>query len=204
MFHKLSFQKLMFNKAVKKTLLAEYKNDKIDQLLDKTWNLHEDIPKPSVKGKVGFLLSSARKSIALYRAFLEMGIPDETAKKYVEIVNWELGKCIGTPMYSLSRIIWKNPACRLKWIIDVLWKFLFDGPFKRIPVESDADVAFNITRCPFQEYYKSQNLLELCEYASCNQDYLLAKTWHSKFQRKQTLASGGDYCDFKFYTDDKG
>ncbi len=207
MFIKRSFLKWIFSKAVKKTLLAEFENENIVRLLNTLWNLHEEIPESPTKDEsrsVGLLLSSARKSIALYRAFLEMGISDETAKKYIEKVNWELGKYLGAPIYSLSRISGKNPVRRINWINDALWRFLFTEPFKRAPVESDADVAFNITRCPFQEYYKSQNLLELCEFASCSQDHLLAKAWHSKFQRKQTLASGGDYCDFRFYTDDRG
>ncbi|MCP4402056.1 MAG: L-2-amino-thiazoline-4-carboxylic acid hydrolase [bacterium] len=191
---------------MKKTLLAEFENDNIVRLLDILWNLYEDIPEFPAKDasrSVGWLLSSARKSIALYRTFLEMGLSDETAKKYIERVNWELGKNIGAPLYYVSRIRGKNPVRRIHWINDALWKFLFTEPFKRVPAESDASVAFNITRCPFQEYYTSQNLPELCEFASCSQDHLLAKAWHSTFQRTQTLAGGGDYCDFRFYTSDR-
>ncbi len=90
MFHKFSFLKWVFSKAVKKTLLAEFENDNIVRLLDILWNLHEDISESSAKDEsrsVGLLLSSARKSIALYRAFLEMGISDETAKIYIEKIG---------------------------------------------------------------------------------------------------------------------
>ncbi len=184
--------------------MAEFKDDTIERLLERMWHLHEDIPESPHKGTVGFLLSFSRKSIALHKAIFEIGISDATGKKYIEQINWKLGKYIGTPIYSLSRIIGKNPVLRIKWINDTLWKFLFTEPLKRVPVDSDADVAFNVISCPFQEYYKSQDLLELCEYASCNLGYPLAKAWHSKFQRKQTLANGGDHCDFKFYTNDKG
>lgn len=206
MFYKLSLKKWIFNKAVRKSLSDDFKKDNIACLLSNTWNLHQDIPKSSTRNMsrmVSLLLSSASNSIAMYRALIEMGIPDKIAKKYIEKVNWEIGKYIGAPIYFLSKICIKKPLYRINWINDLLWKYLFTEPFKRVPVESDADVAFNVIRCPFHEYFKSQDLLELCESASCCHDYLLAEEWHSKFVRTQTLASGSDHCDFRFYTSDR-
>lgn len=202
MLSKLSFQKWTFSKAVKKTLLTEFEKDKIARLLDRVWNIYEEIPESPLKNEsraVGLMLSTARKNIALYKAFIELNIPKEKTKKYIEEINWEINKIIGAPMFVFSIIRGKNALDRVKWINDVLWKFLFTKPFERVQVDSDASVAFNITRCPFQEYYKSQNVIELCEYTSCSQDYFLAETWHSKFTREQTLASGGEFCDFRFY-----
>jgi hypothetical protein len=104
-------------------------------------------------------------------------------------------------MFVFSIIKGRDRVVRVKWINDVLWKYLFTKPFERMQADSNAKIAFNITRCPFQEYYKSQGVIELCEYSSCSQDHLLSKTWHLKFLRTQTLASGGEYCDFRFYVE---
>lgn len=204
MFSKLSFQKWTFNKAVKKKLLAELGNDKTAHLLDRVWNIYEKIPESPLKDEsraVGLMLSTARKNIALYKVLIELDTPKEKTQKYIEEINWEINRIIGAPMFVFSIIKGKKPVARVKWINDVLWKYLFTKPFKRVQVDSDTLIAFNITRCPFQEYYRSQNVIELCEHTSCSQDYLLAKTWHSKFIREQTLARGGEFCDFRFYVE---
>lgn len=199
----LSYQRRVFNKAIKKTVFVEFDKDDFSLLMNKLWNIYEDIPESPLKFEsraVGLMLSSARINIALYKAFMELGVSKEKTRKYIEEINWKINKCIGTPMFLLSAIKGKDSAVRIKWINDVLWKYLFTKPFERVLTSgSDASVAFNITRCPFQEYYRSQGVIDLCEYTSCSQDYFLAKTWRSKFKRKQTLARGYGFCDFRFY-----
>ncbi|MBU0991153.1 MAG: L-2-amino-thiazoline-4-carboxylic acid hydrolase [Proteobacteria bacterium] len=66
---------------------------------------------------------------------------------------------------------------------------------------SDADVAFNVRRCPFQEYYKCQGVPVICQYASCNLGYPLAKAWHATLMRSHTLAGDNLPCDFRFYVE---
>jgi L-2-amino-thiazoline-4-carboxylic acid hydrolase len=196
----------IFNRAVKQTLSAELKDDNIADLLNRVWDIYRGISDSADKGKsrvVDMILDSARKNIALYKALLEIEVPDEIAKKHAEKINWELNKKMGTFIYFLSTVIWRPPTRRVKWINNMLWKYVFTKPFERVLVESAADVAFNITRCPIQEYYRVQNVLELCEYTSCNMDPLLAKAWRSRFQRDQTLAKGDAYCDFRFYVNNR-
>lgn len=198
----LSCQRRVFNNAVKKIVCVDFDKDECSLLLNKLWFFYDGIPESPLRCRsraVGLMLSSARKNIALYKAFIALDVSKEKIRQYIAEINWEISRIIGTPMFILSMVKGKNASVRIKWINDVLWKYLFTRPFERVPADSDASVAFNIKRCPFQEYYRSQGVIELCGYASCSQDYLLAKTWHSTFKREQTLARGDDFCDFRFY-----
>ena len=192
------------NRVVRKALSERDKATDVSRLIDRMWELHKDVSKNTPKSQsrgVSFMLYLAAKDLALYKALRETSIQDEEAKQHVEDINWDLSKSLGAPMYRLSRIRSRNREVRLKWVNDLLYRFLFTKPFKRIHVASDANDAFDVTSCPIADYFKSQGESALCHHAFCNADHRLAAAWHSRLERKGTIAEGSDCCDFRFYVD---
>jgi hypothetical protein len=64
-------------------------------------------------------------------------------------------------------------------------------------VASDHDIAFNVVRCPVASHFRKYGGADLCVASWCNLDYALAELTHERLVRTQTLAGGGDRCDFR-------
>lgn len=203
--------KVIFNRAIHEILSVDLPVDKIHQIQATTWEIHASTPKSADRGanvSIGFLLALARNNIAFYKAMLQADLEPQQARDYLEQLNWGVSKFLGRPLFLLSGLFARGDRRRMVWSNEVLWKFLFRQPFARknraglednqnIATDSN-DLVFDVTVCPFQEYYRAQNLIEICEYAACRQDYRLAESWNAKFKRSKTLANGDDCCDFHF------
>lgn len=206
--------KAIFNRAIRKVLSGYLSADNIALIKAATWEIHDATPEAADKGanlSIGFLLALARNNIAFYQALLQLNVPPQQAKVYLEHVNWEASKFLGRPLFLLSALFARGNQQRMVWSNEFLWKYLFRHPFARAKIAKaddsnsgqniateKADLAFNVTACPFQKYYRSQNMIEICEHAACKQDYKLAAAWDASFQRSKTLAKGDDCCDFRF------
>jgi hypothetical protein len=59
-------------------------------------------------------------------------------------------------------------------------------------------VAFDVTLCPFADYFKDQGVPELTPHASCNLDYGAAREFGVELVRSQTIVDGAAYCDFRW------
>ena len=71
-------------------------------------------------------------------------------------------------------------------------------PFRRTKLPATAGVAFDVQVCPLASYLRDQGAPELAHFAACSLDYRMASDWGVTLQRRQTLAGGAAYCDFRF------
>ena len=59
---------------------------------------------------------------------------------------------------------------------------------------------YHFTRCPLNDFARREGYLEVLP-VMCEIDLLTASLMHAKLIRRQTLASGGDMCDYWFVGD---
>jgi hypothetical protein len=64
---------------------------------------------------------------------------------------------------------------------------------------------FNVTRCPYYDKYKELGLEEFGVGFSCCRDEPFARGFNPqlRLERTKTIMEGSDYCDFRYYLDDK-
>ena len=76
----------------------------------------------------------------------------------------------------------------------VLWDFNFDK------TKHSEGFYYHFTRCPLNDFARRGGYIEVLP-VMCEIDLLSAELMHAKLIRKQTLASGGDCCDYWFVGD---
>ena len=76
----------------------------------------------------------------------------------------------------------------------VSWDFNFDK------TKHSEGFYYHFTRCPLNDFARREGYIELPP-VMCEIDLLSAELMHAKLIRKQTLASGGDCCDYWFVGD---
>lgn len=76
----------------------------------------------------------------------------------------------------------------------VSWDFNFDK------TKHSEGFYYHFTRCPVNDFARKEGYLEVLP-VMCDVDFLSAELMHAKLIRKQTLASGGDICDYWFVGD---
>jgi fumarate reductase iron-sulfur subunit len=64
---------------------------------------------------------------------------------------------------------------------------------------------FNVTRCPYYDKYKELGLEEFGVGFSCCRDEPFARGFNPqlRLERTKTIMEGAEYCDFRYYLDDK-
>ena len=64
---------------------------------------------------------------------------------------------------------------------------------------------FNVTRCPYYDKYKELGLEEFGVGFSCCRDESFARGFNLqlRLERTKTIMEGSEYCDFRYYLDDK-
>ena len=145
-----------------------------------------------------FLLKLAARNVALYRVMKTRGADAEFINDLLGKINWTVSKNIGRPLYLLSRVAGADRKKRLLFIDTLLYRYLFVKPFRRDILSRSPGLDFNITACPFAEFYKSQDAAGICRFAACGLDHDLAREWNVGFERTNTIADGGEWCDFRF------
>ena len=76
----------------------------------------------------------------------------------------------------------------------VSWDFNFDK------TKHSEGFYYHFTRCPLNDFARREGYIEVLP-VMCERDLLSAELMHAKLIRKQTLASGGDCCDYWFVGD---
>lgn len=74
------------------------------------------------------------------------------------------------------------------------WDFNFDK------TKHPEGFYYHFTRCPLNDFARREGYLEVLP-VMCEIDLLTASLMHAKLIRRQTLASGGDMCDYWFVGD---
>ncbi len=76
----------------------------------------------------------------------------------------------------------------------VSWDFNFDK------TKHSEGFYYHFTKCPLNDFARREGYIEVLP-VMCEIDMLSAELMHAKLIRKQTLASGGDCCDYWFVGD---
>ncbi|WNF47256.1 L-2-amino-thiazoline-4-carboxylic acid hydrolase [Pseudomonas sp. SG20056] len=147
---------------------------------------------------VNLLLRYMQWDYALYRALQEHGIGQQQAGEWIEQINWQIFAPASALAFKLSRLRSSRLQARIQWLLDALFNLVFTRPFQRSNLPEVAGVAFDVQVCPLASYLRKQGAPELTHFAACSLDYRLATDWGVTLQRRQTLAGGAAYCDFRF------
>lgn len=76
----------------------------------------------------------------------------------------------------------------------VSWDFNFDK------TKHSEGFYYHFTRCPLNDFARREGYLEVLP-VMCEIDLISARLMHAKLIRRQTLASGGEMCDYWFVGD---
>lgn len=147
---------------------------------------------------VNLLLRYMQWDYALYCALQEHDIDPQQAGEWIEQINWQIFAPASALAFKLSRLRSSRLQARIQWLLDTLFRLVFTRPFRRTTLPAVAGVAFDVQVCPLASYLREQGAPELTHFAACSLDYRMASDWGVTLQRRQTLASGAAYCDFRF------
>ena len=147
---------------------------------------------------VNLLLRYMQWDYALYRALQEQGIGQQQAGEWIEQINWQIFAPASALAFKVSRLRSSRLQARAQWLLDALFSLVFTRPFRRANLPAAAGVAFDVQVCPLASYLRDQGVPELTHFAACSLDYRMASDWGVTLQRRQTLAGGAAYCDFRF------
>ena len=121
-----------------------------------------------------------------------------------EVMEWKLLKCVGAfidlnkpgDIDSMRKKMLKNA----EWLEKhpqykkVSWDFNFDDNKHR------DGYYYHFTQCPLNDFARREGLLEVLP-VMCEMDHLTAGLMHAKLHRENTLAGGGEMCDYWFVGD---
>jgi hypothetical protein len=121
-----------------------------------------------------------------------------------EVMEWKLLKCVGAfidlnkpgDIDSMRKKMLKNA----EWLEKhsqykkVSWDFNFDDNKHR------DGYYYHFTQCPLNDFARREGLLEVLP-VMCEMDHMTAGLMHAKLHRENTLAGGGEMCDYWFVGD---
>ena len=166
----------------------------------RTLDIQRELQRKRVRHSPGvnLLLRYMQWDYALYRALQEQGIGQQQAGEWIEQINWQIFAPASALSFKLSRLRSRRLQTRIQWLLDALFNLVFTRPFRRTTLPAVAGVAFDVQVCPLASYLREQGAPELTHFAACSLDYRMASDWGVTLQRRQTLAGGAAYCDFRF------
>ena len=191
-----------YRRGARRHLQARFP-DKADQVWrsTRTWQskLAPKRPRRSGSAGVNHMMRYLEWSSALYRAVQEYGMSSADAALTVETIMTDVYRPVPAAMFKFSRLRSAEREVRVRWILDTITRrFLPAPPFCYRHLRSETGVAFDITRCPFADYFQAQGIPELTEPAAGNMDYVMAEEWGVELDRTHTIADGDAHCDFRW------
>lgn len=146
------------------------------------------------------MIHLAALTAGFHRALVARGLEPTDARRRTGLVTAAVYERMGGVPWALSRLHGKEPRARLEAATNLFRRFPFSAPgYEMVDVPAPDDVvAFDVRRCPVAEYLRAEGLAELCVETWCGLDFALAERWGARLERPQTLAGGGDRCDFRW------
>jgi ubiquinone biosynthesis protein len=189
--------------AVGKVLRSRFSRSEARIILDGAFRDYERqracIPEERELG-ARLMVHFAALTVGFYRSLRARGMTDADARRLTAEVTWLVyEKMAGVP-WLIARLSKGTPYERLERATRLFRSFPFRAPgYDMVDVPGGAGVvAFDVRRCPVAEYFRAQNLPQLCVDAWCNLDVPLARKWGGRLERTGTLAQGADRCDFRW------
>ena len=188
-------------KPMPSSLMAEFKRNGWDKLLDEVYELtatyileHQDVPRGIMAH-----LKQILPSIAFYKVLVEKEGSTEKAleiyEKFCFIKIKKMAKMI--PMLMKIPGLYKKVPALMEKMLDAIF-----GPkagFEYVRKECNNGFAADMTKCPYVETCKKYDCPELARFFCQSDDYCYGNM-HPKlvWGRTKTLGTGGDCCDFCF------
>ena len=122
----------------------------------------------------------------------------DEAGALVEAIGLDVYQPVPDALFKLSRLRSAKRETRVKWLFGMMTRDFFSSPFIHRRFPSEAGVAFDVTLCPFADYFKDQGVPELTPFGACNLDFAAARAYGVDLIRTQTIADGAEYCDFRW------
>ena len=195
--------RLLLTPAARRALGGSLPPRDVGHVLQETWRIYDQlvpsIPKePTWGGRLMVRLAAC--AVGLYRALLQMNIPDEEASRLVSAVAWLVYEKMAVPPRVLASLFRRDPRRRLKMATDLFRWFPFGPPsyqMEEVPAEAGV-VAFDVLRCPVAEFFRREGQPQLCVSTFCQLDFPLARVWGGALERTGTIAAGAARCDFRW------
>ena len=172
-----------------------------DQLWRSTraWQSQLAPSRPRHSASVNLMMKHMEWGCALYRSLQEHGVSRTKAGPLVESIMSDVYQPVPSVMFKLSRLRSPKHETRVKWLLlRVMTRRFFTAPFVHRYFDPDDGVAYDVTCCPFADYFEEQGVPELTPHAACNLDYRLADVLGADLTRTQTITDGAEYCDFRW------
>jgi ubiquinone biosynthesis protein len=173
-------------------------------VLDRIWKRARErwptLPRQTTMGG-SIMVRLAAVTAAAYETFMADGATPEEATRTVYDIAWAIYRKMGSAAWAVSGVAAKDNAGRMRVATVAFRTFPFSAPsyeWRDVPGPKGV-VGFDCLRCPVAEYFKTQQLSELCVRTWCALDFPLAETlWHSKLERSGSIAGGKSHCDFRW------
>jgi ubiquinone biosynthesis protein len=173
-------------------------------VLDRIWSRAQErwptLPRQSSLGAT-ITVRLAAVTAAAYETFIADGATTEEATRTVYDIAWAVYRKMGSAAWALSAVAGHDDADRMRIATLAFRTFPFSAPsyeWKDVASPSDV-VGFDCLKCPVADYFKTQQLSELCVRTWCALDFPLAEdVWHAKLERAGSIAGGQSHCDFRW------
>lgn len=203
-----SFYFLLFKGQMKKVLIEKYDKAYASEIIRKSKKIYRKlIEEADDIGKDNPMAYNEMFALAFIAPYIasEKNIPPETIQEMMRqslySVKW---------YFSLVNLNTKRGKEANKKIILKYYKWYTEEKEKLYPTSFKVDFEgqpyegacyYRITRCPICAYTKKLGVDELMPLL-CELDELMISLQHGVLHRKETIAKGGDYCDY-FIVGDK-
>lgn len=192
---------------VKKGLVRRFGKEETASLLQKTDAIYRDmLNRADDIGKDNPMSSNLYEGLiffAIWEAADGKISIDDLREITHEVMGFPLMKAVGifvnankSGLDRLEKRMHKNA----EWLEvhpqykGVSWDFNFDK------TKHSEGFYYHFTRCPLNDFARREGYLEVLP-VMCEIDLLSASLMHAKLIRRQTLASGGEMCDYWFVGD---
>jgi ubiquinone biosynthesis protein len=145
------------------------------------------------------LLRLSAYAVALYRCLVEQGVDPEITTGLVSDAVFRAISPGRDAIAWLARRRHREVLAGARWASDLARRLYYAEPgwhIKDVPTEDG--FGFDVTRCVVAEYFDRLDESELCERIICVQDTRSAARHGIRLVRSETLAGGGDRCDFRY------
>ena len=203
-----SFYFLLFKGQMKKVLIEKYDKAYASEIIRKSKKIYRKlIEEADDIGKDNPMAYNEMFALAFIAPYIasEKNIPPEAIQEMMRqslySVKW---------YFSLVNLNTKRGKEANKKIILKYYKWYTEEKEKLYPTSYKVDFEgqpyegacyYRITRCPICAYTKNLGVDELMPLL-CELDELMISLQHGVLHRKETIAKGGDYCDY-FIVGDK-
>lgn len=188
----------------RQVLIREYSRADMARILDDLWArytaLSAELPTARSLG-ARLMLHLSAATIAMYQALMGAGQSPAHATDLVYEIAWDVYTKMGAVPKALADGMGVDNAEQLRFVTEAFRRFPFSAPdyrFETVTSDKPGLVAFNCLQCPVANFFRKQQLPDLCVNTWCKLDYPLARQWNADLQRSGTIAGGAPLCDFRW------